>query len=426
MKILDNSPIESPSVGQIVTETREVKGLQNCHLYLLSSNDESIAAKAKDVFDMLMEKMRDEQLLNYYEIEFLDNVDFFSNHLNLYNAITTDRGNLIMPLNAPDTDEKQYLITHTEESDLFTHLPLIIYTSERVTKNSVIELMIKEALNDTDAFIEKTKSLLETDDVIKRYSIGHATANMLPTFGMAFNKVLVKEAFGKDVKYTHQKQIELQKELIDNIKEIKVDKTQKEKLARVKLILGSISNEDILEYLLNLSDEERSAFAEQISPAKMAEKSKVKINVRYVGHIDVKKPADGCFRVFFDRGSVSVQVHFGRRSALLIYLIYLMDVVRSEDVNSLNIREYGDLYKRLFEACYGYDGGKEQFKTLIGKGNSEQELLRHCYNDITKSVGKVCSYYGESKTPFIIPDAQSHLYVLKKNIAFDERLLKYF
>ena len=100
-----------------------------------------------------------------------------------------------------------------------------------------------------------------------------------------------------------------------------------------------------------------------------------------------------------------------------------MDVIKSPTVNALDISQYGELFKRLFEECYGYDGGEEQFRTLFGKGNSEQELLRHSYGDIIRAVGKACAYFDESKTPFIISDAQSHLYILRKNILVDERLL---
>lgn len=423
MNIIDNSPIEAPTIGNIIIEPEEIEQLADCHLYLLPSNAKSFDGKALVAFDMLMEKIGKEQLLNKYKLEVLNPETHFTNYPILRKAIEVNKCNFIMPLYTPNQFNKQYLITHTEETDLYTHLPLIIYTSERITKNNVVELMLRDALDDTDSFLNKTKFLWESEVFAKRVALSKASSGMHPTFGMAVSKTLVKEALGKDAQYTHQKQIEIQEGFVNDIHDIRADINRKEKLARVKLALGSASNEDILQYLLTLPDEGLNAFSDKVSPVKLAEQSKIKVHVKYIGRIDNGKPADGRFRVFFEKGGVSIQVHFGRRSGFLIYLIYLMDVIKSSTINSLDISQYGELFNKLFEKCYGYDGGEEQFKTLFGKGNSEQELLRHSYGDINKAVGKVCSYFGESKTPFVVGDVQSHLYILRKNILIDDKLL---
>ena len=424
MNIIDNGLLEAPTVGKLITEKKKMHLLKDCHLYLISSTDEAFAGKAKDVFDRLMERMDDNQLLNNYKLEVLSKDAPLDYNAKFHKAMIEDKINFILPLYTPGKIEQQYLVNHTEEPDLFTHLPLMIYTSERITKNSAVELMLKDALDDADSFIIKTRFFWESPDFLKRLAVSQASVGMHPTFGMAVSKSLVKNALGKDVKYTHQKQIEIQKGFINDIHDIKDNINKEEKLARVKLMLGSASNEDILQYLLTLPDEGLGAFSDKVSPMKLAEQSKIKVQVRYVGRIENGKPANGRFRVFFEKGGVSIQVRFGRRSALLIYLIYLMDVIKSPTVNALDISQYGELFKRLFEECYGYDGGEEQFRTLFGKGNSEQELLRHSYGDINRAVGKVCDYFDESKTPFIIPDAQSHLYILAKNISIDDRLMR--
>ena len=182
-----------------------------------------------------------------------------------------DKINFILPLYTPGKIEQQYLVNHTEEPDLFTHLPLMIYTSERITKNSAVELMLKDAMDDADSFIIKTRSFWESPDFLKRLAVSQASVGMHPTFSMAVSKSLVKNALGKDVKYTHQKQIEIQKGFINDIHDIKDNINKEEKLARVKLMLGSASNEDILQYLLTLPDEGLGAFSDKVSPMKLAE-----------------------------------------------------------------------------------------------------------------------------------------------------------
>ena len=66
---MDNNPISIPTIGRIVVESYEVEQLADCHLYLLPSNTEEFADKAKEVFGMMMEKMGANQL--DYKLELL-------------------------------------------------------------------------------------------------------------------------------------------------------------------------------------------------------------------------------------------------------------------------------------------------------------------------------------------------------------------
>ena len=52
MNIMDNSPLDAPAIGKIVTEAFEVGQLTDCHLYLLPSNAEAIGDKASEVLGM--------------------------------------------------------------------------------------------------------------------------------------------------------------------------------------------------------------------------------------------------------------------------------------------------------------------------------------------------------------------------------------
>ena len=90
----------------------------------------------------------------------------------------------------------------------------------------------------------------------------------------------------------------------------------------------------------------------------------------------------------------------------------------------LDITKSDAKFCKLFKEVYAYDGGMQQFKTLFGKGNSEQELLRHCLSDIRKNIGSACALLNEEATPYVLSNKQSHLCVQKKNIDIDERLLK--
>ena len=80
------------------------------------------------------------------------------------------------------------------------------------------------------------------------------------------------------------------------------------------------------------------------------------------------------------------------------------------------------MFCTLFEKVYAY-GGLENFKTMFGKGNSEQELLRHCLSDIRFAIGNACEKLHESATPYILKDINSHLFILRQNVQIDTRLI---
>ena len=192
MNIIDNSPIEAPSIGRIITETYEVEQLKDCHLYVLPSNGATIAQKASEVFQMLMEQMGASQLLNDYKLEMLNDNLNLDNQPGLMLAIKEDMSNIIMPLSTPSKFDKQYLIVHSEEKDLFTHIPLMIYTSERVSKFSIAEQMLMFAQEQPDDMLEFIKSRFDDDAFLKRYVTGSASNMMHPTFGMAVSKSMFK------------------------------------------------------------------------------------------------------------------------------------------------------------------------------------------------------------------------------------------
>ena len=126
MRVMDNSPIDAPAVGRLVKEAYEVERLQDCHLYMMSANEDAIVSEAKKVFEMLMEKMGSRGLLNEYKFELLSSDVEFDNHPQLMHAIMDDMSNIVMPLYTPSRSDKQYLVVHSEAKDMFTHIPLMI------------------------------------------------------------------------------------------------------------------------------------------------------------------------------------------------------------------------------------------------------------------------------------------------------------
>lgn len=426
MKVVDNTQIDQPVVGKIFIEQSYIKELKDCCLYVLPSNTEGLFDRSCTILSMLLKQMGSKGILNSYSIEKLESVSSLSNTVSLNHNIEKEQATFLMPLNVPSISEKKYLIVHSEENALMKDIPLMLYTSERVTKKSMIDVMARQAIEDTETFFKRTEHLWFSNMLMKALVANQVGTGIHPAFGMAASKALLKKALGDGAEFTHKTKINLQQHFADDIDAYKQNKDSEELYARIKLYISSIAPEDMLKYFLSIPKEELKRFQNHVSAQTIAEQSKLKIQVRRVRHSDIRKKNDGHYRIFFSKNDQEKQVHFGRKSSFVLYIILLLDIYNKEDVDSIDLKKFKEQFEKIFYEAYGYDEGKEYFKTLYGKGTSEQELLRHCFSDIRQVIPEVCKQLDESPSPYIVEDAKAHLHVLKENIEIDEKLLKNF
>lgn len=424
MNIIDNSPIEAPSVGRIVTETYEVEQLKDCHLYVLPSNGASIAQKASDVFQMLMNQMGASQLLNDYKLELLcDNLNL-DNQSGLMLAIKEDMSNLILPLSTPSKFDKQYLIVHTEEKDLFTHIPLMIYTSERVSKFSIAEQMLMFALEQPDDMLEFIKNRFDDDAFLKRYMTGSASNMMHPTFGMAVSKSMLKNQIGIKGKITHQDKLKMMEDVEENFIKARRD----EKLdAQITLLIQSADAEDIKKFVYSLNKNQQKKFFQMMNLKRTGEESGAWLEVRYEGKIKSDSRTKGRYRLYVTNRKKSELVEFANSDSFLVHLLYIIEKVIRDDVNTLDFDKYKDLFVKLSWEVYRFCDGEERFKKITkgrdDDGNSKERRLSDCLGDIKKSISKSCKKLGVLSSPYYIENADEHLYVSKNDIVLPDELM---
>ena len=423
MKVVDLSPIDQPAVGKIVSRPSAIDGLQDCCLYLFPSNSEGFNDMAKKVLTMLMEHMGKKNLLNAYTMDVLDSVKSQEIGAAFRYAIEEETPSFIMPLNMPSMSEKKYLLVKSSEGNLMKDIPLMLYTSERVSKQSMVDFILQFAVVNTETFIDKTGELWS--DGMTNSMAAPQDRRIQPSFGSRASKGLVKKALGDKVEFTHKTKIDLQANIVETLNLYKEDTHNEKAYAKLKLFFESIPAEDLIRYVLSLSQEEQNRFKHSVSAEDIAQQSSLKIEVRRM-RSNVQKPTDGHYGIFFKKGDKEKLVHFKRRSSFLLYLIHIFDVVKHEKVDTIDLKSYMPTFNNLFIDTYGYDDGTKYFKTLFGKGTSEQELLRHCHSDIKEAITNVCKELDESPSPYLVNDSTAHLHVLKKNIKIDEKLLKYF
>lgn len=425
MNIIDNSPIEAPSVGRIVTETYEVEQLKDCHLYVLPSNGVTIAHKAREVFQMLMEQMGASQLLNDYKLELLcDNLNL-DNQPGLMLAIKEDMSNIIMPLSTPSKFDKQYLIVHSEEKDLFTHIPMMIYTSERVSKFSIAEQMRMFSQEQPDDMVEYIKSRFDNDTFLKRYVTGLTSNMMHPTFGMAVSKSMLKSQIGIKGKITHQDKLKM----MENVEENFIKARRDEKLdAQITLLIQSADAEDIKKFVYSLNKNQQKKFFQMMNPKRTGEESGAWLEVRYEGKIKSDSRTKGRYRLYVTNGKREELVEFSNSDSFLIHLLYIIEKVISDDVNTLDFDKYKDLFVKLSWEVYRICDGDERFKKITrgrdDDGNSKERRLSDCLGDIKNSISKSCKKLGVLPSPYYIENADEHLYVSKNDIVLPDELME--
>ena len=424
MNIIDNSPIDAPSVGRIVTEEYEVQQLKDCHLYLLPSNAPSIVNKAYDVFDMLMERMGAYQLVNDYKFELVNEDLNLDNQPVLMTVIKEDLSNIIMPLHTPSRSNKQYLIVHTEEKDLFKHIPLLLYTSERVTKFSIAEQMKMFAEEQPDDMLAFIKERFDDEGFLKRYMTGTASNMMHPTFGMAVSKAMLKNQIGIKGKITHQDKLKM----MENVEENFIKARRDEKLdAQITLLIQSADAEDIKKFVYSLNKNQQKKFFQMINTKKTGETSDAWLEVRYVGKIQSDHRTKGRYRLYVTNGKKEELVEFTNTDSFLVHLLYIIEKAISDDVNTLDFNKYKDLFVKLSWEVYRFCDGEERFKKITrgrdDEGNSKERRLSDCLGDIKNSISISCKKLGVLPSPYYIENADEHLYVSKNDIILPDELM---
>lgn len=425
MIILDSSPIDVPTIGRLVKEEHAVGQFADCCLYAFPSNERAFTEESRNVFEELIQSMGDNHLINLYDFEALDKMPVLNNHTELDNAIREEQCQFIMSLHTPSLTNKQFLLLKTEEQKLYSDFAMILYTSERISKHSFYDLLKDFAMDTPEAFCDGMKAVVDSK-FWQNYYVSLASSLHHPTFGMRPSLPKIREALKIDGIITHQKKGEMIDRMMDNINKFRRNK-DKQAEAELNFVLSSLDIESLKTVLTKMSKKQLETFCKTTNPKVLAETSTMKLEIRYVGKIDRVLKADGKYRLFLHKGYDQIQVHFGRREAFVLYLIYIIDRHEHENVDTLKIESLKSQFKNLYETVYGMGDAELRFDRMVkhtdGKGNPQQAQIKHCYSDIRMAISDGCEKLRELPAPFILADANDHLYVLKSNISVPQDLI---
>ncbi len=427
MNVINNSPIDVPAVGRLVKEEYAAGQFEDCCLYALPSNTHAFAEKGKMVFENLIRSMGENKLLNKYDYAVLDKMPILDNHPTLSNAIKEEQCQFIMPLNTPSKDGKQYLLLRTEENKMIDHFALMLYTSERISKDSVQELLRLYAVESPEEFCNNTKEAIKSEKFWKNYLASIASNLFHPTFGMRASLPKIREILNIKGVITHKKKTEMMDRLLDNVYKYRRNKDEKAE-AELNYVLSSLDIEVLKLLLTKIPKKLLKEFYMKANTKELAKDSTMRLEIRYIGEIDKVNKADGKYRLFLHKNFNQIQVHFGLRDAFIIYLIYIIDRCKHDEVDTINIKSYKKLFLKLFEAVYNEKVEEDHFDKLFKhydeEGNPQQAQIKNCYADIRAAVSDGCDKLREIPSPYYPADAQAHLFVLKHKIRIPNNLVE--
>ena len=424
--------ISIPSTGKMVEEEFELVQFKDCYLYILPSDTKLDREMASIEFDRQL--LKSHSYINEYDIRFLETKPRMDNHPNLCSAIEKGGYNLVMGLHEPGAlSKKLYLLSKSTNKTLASDMSSMFMASEQITKESTKDLMLRHVMCSPKSFLKSTEHIWESEHFLNAFfeyrfsdllsgmlgaphgANGAAQAILGPNF-RGVNKTIL----------THQKRIELQQKFVENVLTLQGNEDLKDVKKEIKIVLDSLNirNQDTISYLLSKPQKEIEDFSEHLLPIKIMERSNLKFEVKgYYKKIDLEHHTLGHYRLFLIKDGKEKVVQFSRKASCIVYLLYLIDIINSDMVDTLDLENLEKRFCKLYEEVYG-GGGKEDYDNLRGKGNAKQQTFHLCLEDIRNAIGNTCEILKERQvSPFVLNNSKSHLFIKKEKIIIDKDLM---
>ena len=426
--------ISIPSTGNMVEEEFELVQFKDCYLYILPSDTKLDREMASSEFDRQM--LKSHSYINEYDIRFVETMPRMDNHPNLCSAIEEGGYNLVMGLREPGAlSKKLYLLSKSTNKTFASDMSSMFKASEQITKESTKDLMLRHVMCSPKSFLKSTEHIWESEHFLNaffEYRFSDLISDILDgpygAIGAAQASIVPNCRGGNKTILTHQKKIELQKKFVENVLKLQENENLKDVKKEIKMVLDSLNirNQDTISYLLSKPQKDIVDFSEYHLPIKIVERSNLKFEVRGYYEIDSEHHTLGHYRLFLIKDGKEEVVQFSRKPSCIVYLLYLIDIINSDMVDTLDFDDDDDLKKRfckLYVKVYG-GGGKEDYSNLSGKGNAKQQTFHLCLEDIRNAIGNTCEILKERQvSPFVLNNSKSHLFIKKEKIIFDKDLL---
>ncbi len=427
MKIIDNSPLNMPSVGILVEEACAVGKFYDNRFYLFAKDNQNLAELASNAMSQFCEKNSGESLFNTYDLEVSEKPNL-ENHPAIKSTLEGGEYNILMQLYTPGTSIKQFIVANIDDSNVFVNLALMMYEAERISKAYYSKAIMNYALENPEDFEVISKEIVSNKEFLTQYLSKMADKVMHPSFGMASKGASIKEKLNVEGVITHKHRIEVANHLPEKLKQY--GKTNDPKLgAELELFFTSIDHRTWQHAMAKFSPTLQDKISAYINPVTQAKSSIMDLEIRHYGHIDRAEPTYGKYRLVMKKGDECLRVKFQLRNSFIVYLIYLLDRKHNgDDVDTLNLSKYRELFCSLYKAVYGFSGETEfdnMMKRFTQDDKVKQKGFSIVFHRMKEDIGDTCERMREDPAPFVLYDCNAHLTVLPQHIIIPDELMKF-
>lgn len=426
MKPIDKSPIDKPCIGELIEETCAVGQFADNCIYLIADPESDLGKYAVDIMEQYKQRMDDEDYYNKYDLEVIQNVEL-KNHPKIKERVERYGDNLLIQLSSySDGGNKRFVVAKTDDKELFSNIGLMIYAAERIAKFDAAAMLRSFVEENPDEFVALAKNAITDKHFQSNYFAGLAEQSMQSSFGMAASTASIKERLEIKGVITHKQRLEMYDHLLDNLK--KYHKTHDPKIeAELDFIFSIIDPVTMRMFFLKQSPKLQEKMNNFVNPKRLAEVSTMDLEIRWSEKNDKIRKTDGHYRLYLSRDDERLMVHFSRSAGFVLYLIYLIDRKKNgEKVDTLNIVQYKQLFGKLYEMVYGYNGETiftDMVKNYNAEGEMRQKGLYTVLKSIREDVGNTCERMQEPAEPFLLQDTTAHLAVLPEHIILPDEIM---
>lgn len=426
MRITDDDPMYKPCIGELIEEKCAVGQLADNCLYLIANPESDIAKCAVDIMEQFKLIADSDDYYNTYDLEVVQNVEL-KNHPKIKERIEQHEDNILIQLASHGINgKKRFIVAKTDNDRLFNDIHMMIYAAERIAKSDVQALLRSFVEENPYEFVELARKVIKDRRFQANCLAAQSDGAIHPTCRMAASKAKLKEQMQIKGDITHKQRMEMFDRLLDNLK--KSHKKHDPKMeAEIEYVIKYIDAATLRRYFQRQSPKLQEKMADFVNPKRMAETSSMDVEIRRSDKIDKTRKTDGHYRLFLCRDDERLMVHFSRSAGFVLYLIYLMDRKKNGDnVDSLNLVQYKQLFGKLYKMTYCIDGEAifaDMVKNFNAEGEAQQKGLYTVLKSIRKDVGSTCERMQEPAEPFLLQDTKAHLAVLPRHIVLPEEIM---
>lgn len=429
--------------GIIIKLDKPIVQLLDFHIYLLNSVPKSLETEYYNAVN----KYNKSHKTNYVLNKLYSNLSINS----LEENVSFADYDMITPIMSYEKGVFIYYLTKTIQTNIPLIISDIINISNELTRESrqnVLYNFINGGENYFKLFgfdreIEDDYEESSTDDYEENDNYEESLTDDF------FNGIISKLpllAYGPSLDFETKKIIlnkyYKKKEIVENMFEIlqksKRDKNQKDD-KDLKDYIRSLDPDIILEAMKNMTPAQQKKYINNINPQTYAENSNIRFEIcKPEEKVNVsisknkKNKNDGIYQLFLVKNNRTEHVHFKRKTAFIVFLIYLADRLLKGvettyiDLESKNIeKEFITMYDVIYP---NEKNAKEKYDNLTkikSDGKNKKQRISDCYSYITEVIAESFEKLDENVvSPFVIGSQSEHIHTKQEMISIPVEILK--